>query len=100
MNLNGYYLCTSEGVAIAGPWKWPREAARQVDAQKTPSAFCVMSRYLLAKRGLYPRTDDGDRKLISDLEKNAALPNCPDCGNNRQVWVNQIIGLDAEGERR
>lgn len=20
------------------------------------------------------------------------IPNCPDCGNNRQVWVNQITG--------
>ena len=21
------------------------------------------------------------------------VPNCPNCGNNRQVWVNQITGV-------
>ena len=69
MNMDGYYLCTSGGKVVSGPYRWPREAALQVDAQDKPGDFCTMSRYALAKAGLYPRTVEGTQQLQADLDQ-------------------------------
>lgn len=69
MNLDGYYLCTMGGTVISGPYRWPREAAELVNAQPVRENFCTMSRYALAKAGLYPRTKAGDEALQNDLTR-------------------------------
>jgi di/tripeptidase len=64
-----YYLCTlPKFKAIAGPFATAGEVAKMVNAQKDPAKFCVMSRYLLAKDGVYPRTARGDATLTADIE--------------------------------
>lgn len=34
-----------------------------------------------------------DRAELAALRQTAGMPACPKCGNNRQVWRNQITGL-------
>lgn len=37
--------------------------------------------------------DSAQRADATALQQTAGMPACPKCGNNRQVWVNQITGL-------
>ena len=34
-----------------------------------------------------------ERAEAAALQQTAGMPSCPKCGNNRQVWRNQISGL-------
>ncbi len=45
----------------------------------------------LAKRWLESKNALADLQSLEQTEK--IFPPCPICGNNRQVWVNQLSGL-------
>jgi len=62
-----YYVCDYEtGKALRGPSS-SKEAVSFINSQPVPDKYCNMSRYMLAKIGIYPRTQKGNKQLLDDV---------------------------------
>lgn len=63
------YVCFYDTHRVMlGPME-SKEVVDYINSRNNPKAFCNMSRYLLAKEGIYPNTKEGDAKIALHLEE-------------------------------
>lgn len=64
-----YYVCDYETQKVMyGPYPTAFKAAEFIIASTDQRLYCTMSRYRLAKAGIYPNTVAGDSRLMDDLQ--------------------------------
>lgn len=62
-----YYLCEYQNHRALREFETSKEVVDYINNSKYPNLFCNMSRYVLAKEGLYPKNKIGDIMLKSDV---------------------------------
>lgn len=64
-----YYLCDYTSHRALKEFETSKEVVDYTNASEFSHLFCNMSRYMLAKEGLYPNNKIGNDLLSSDISK-------------------------------
>ncbi len=78
-----YYVCDySTHRVLHGPWP-SAQVVEFINSSDNPKGFCNMSRYLLAKEGVYPNNKAGNLLITFHL---GAGETCPYCAGKKKVY--------------
>lgn len=72
-----YYLCVYDSHRALKEFKTSKEVMDYINNSSHPHLFCNMSRYALAKEGLYPKNKLGNIMLQNNISKKYYITEFP-----------------------